>query len=92
MARLAGWTTNGCDRNNDGYIDYQDFLEMRQTTQQQLDDWIQNCWNPKASCGDINADGAVDQEDLDQKQDTENQKLHDWAVDCGFQKKGRIKR
>jgi hypothetical protein len=92
MARLAGWEEESCDINGDGYVDRLDLIEKQADMFQEMEDWIEDCWNTMDDCADINGDGIVDEADLQEKQKQVSQKLMEWMESCGFQKKGRIKR
>jgi hypothetical protein len=92
MTRLAGWKAQTCDYNGDGFMDRLDLMDKQQDGFQELEDWINDCWNPMDACADINNDGIVDTLDLQEKQKQISQKLLEWMESCGFQKKGGIKR
>jgi hypothetical protein len=84
LARLAGWDPSGCDCDNNGIIDRRDLEKKRTDLARDFRDWIKNCWNSGADCGDRNKDRVVDYHDKAALRKGLFEELRIWAQKCGF--------
>lgn len=82
LARIAGWGQTGCDFNQDGVLNAQDFIDKQKSIIQKFERWEDECWYQRKDCGDFNKDGNIDENDREEKYLSLMKKLESWGKNC----------
>jgi len=70
------------DYDSDGEVDRKDLSDKITDAGDVFDDWVRECWRPKADCGDYNDNGIVSTRDRIEKFWDDEQELDDWIQEC----------
>lgn len=91
LARIAGWNTNDCDYNKDGFVDQKDLVERRRDVFEEWQSWIKKKWDLKQKGADFDGNGVIDLKDRLEKFQSLFKELVIWMRDCRFSDKRNSK-